>query len=79
MNLFKKIFVPTGEKQELTVYEQWSVKWYSRYGEYSGSVTECCEFFTNELDARKLETALKEAFKLIRNTSGIEVRVKKER
>lgn len=77
MNLLKKIFVPSGEKQELTAYETWSVRWRSRYGEYYGHTQDEMEVFTTKEDAEKFATELRAAFKLIKHTSGCRVKVSK--
>jgi hypothetical protein len=78
MNLFKKIFVPTEEKQELIAYESWTVRWNARQGNYSSDLTPVAEVFTNKEDARTFANALKEAFKLIRNTSNdCQIEIKK--
>lgn len=77
MNLFKKLFIPSGEKQEVTAYENWSVRWLSRNGQFSGDTQKEAEFFTNKDDAEKFATELKEAFKLIKHTSGTKVEVVK--
>lgn len=77
MNLFKKIFIPNGQKESVIAYESWTVRWYSRNGEYSGDVRKECEIFTSEEDAEKFATQLREAFKLIKHTSRDRVVVEK--
>lgn len=77
MGIFKKLFVPKGEKQELTAYETWSVRWYSRYGGFSGDTKPEMELFTNKEDADKFAEELRAAYKLIRHTSGTQVKVSK--
>ncbi len=77
MNILKKLFVPSGQKQELTAYETWSVRWRSRYGEYGSDTQDEMEVFTTKEDANKFATELREAFKLIKHTSGTRVEVSK--
>lgn len=77
MNLFKKILVPSKQNQELTAYETWAVRWRSRNGRYSSDIRDEMELFTSKEDAEKFATALREAFKLIRHTSGDKVEVSK--
>lgn len=77
MNIFKKLFVPSGQKQELTAYETWTVRWESRHGEYHTDVQPEMEVFTNKDDAHMFATQLKEAFKLIKHTSGSTVKISK--
>jgi len=77
MNLFKKLFIPTGVKQELASYENWSVRWLSRNGQYIGDTQKEAEFFTSKEDAEMFANELKEAFKLIKHTSGTKVEVVK--
>jgi hypothetical protein len=77
MNLFKKLFIPSGEKKEITTFENWSVRWLSRNGQYGGDTQKEAEFFTNKDDAEKFANELRDAFKLIKHTSGTKVDVMK--
>jgi hypothetical protein len=79
MNILKKILAPSGQQQELEAYETWSVRWESRYGEYSHDTQPEMEVFTSKEDAEKFATELRNAFELIRHTSGTEVKVHKNR
>jgi hypothetical protein len=74
---FKKIIIPSGETQELTAYESWTVRWLSRHGYYSSDTRTEVEVFTNEEDANAFAEELRNAFKLIKHTSGITVKVEK--
>jgi hypothetical protein len=74
---FKNLFIPTGQKESVVAYESWTVRWTSRYGEYSGNTQQEAEVFTNEDDAKKFANQLREAFKLTRTTSGNRVIVTK--
>jgi hypothetical protein len=57
--------------------QTWTVQWESRYGQFGHDTRKEFEIFTNEEDAKDFVTALKNAFKLIRHTSGNEVNLKK--
>lgn len=77
MNIFRKLFIPSGEQEEILVYESWIVKWESRKGQHSGDVDKEMEIFTSKEDAEKFAEQLRKAFKLIRHTSGTHVKVEK--
>lgn len=77
MNIFKWLSIPTGETKEVKAYESWTVRWRSRHGEYNFEAKDECEVFTNEKDADDFAKSLRDAFKLIRHTSGNSVSVKK--
>jgi len=74
---FKKLFVTSGEKKELTAIENWSVRWYSRYGSFSGDTRKECEFFTSKEDAEHFAQQLRDAYKMIKHTSGTSVSVER--
>lgn len=74
---FKNIFVPNDKKVSLIAYESWTVRWFSRYGEFSSSIKEECEVFTSEEEAEFFKNSLEEAFKLIRHTSHTKVTINK--
>lgn len=78
MKLFKRIFIPTTEKKELTAYESWAVRWTARYGKYMTDTKEVAEFFTSEDDAKAFAQQLKDAFSLIKHTSGTSVKIEKQ-
>ena len=75
--IFKKLFAPSGEKKELTAIENWSVRWSSRYGSYSCDTRNECEFFTSKEDAEHFAEQLRDAYKLIKHTSGTSVSVER--
>lgn len=77
MNILKKLFVPSGQKQELTAYEIYSVRWRSRQGQYRSDTQDEMEIFTTKEDAEKFATELRNAFKLIKHSSGTRVEVSK--
>jgi len=70
-NLFKYLFVPSGEKVVVTAYESWIVRWFSvhlSYGEYTSKEKQA-EVFTSKADAEKFANSLKDALKLLKNTN----------
>ena len=66
MNIFKKLFVPSGEQKELTALENWTVRWDSRYDDYSYSIKPEAEVFTSKEDAIEFKKAVENAFKLLK-------------
>jgi hypothetical protein len=80
LNLFtKKLEVPqSNEVKTVDAVQLWSVRWESRYGEYSGSTRKEMEAFTSEQEAQAFKLALENAFKLLRHTSGTTVILTKE-
>lgn len=79
MKTFKKIFFPSGEQTEAIAYESWTVRWYSRYGQFSSETRQECEVFTNKADADAFAEQLRLAFKLVRHTSGNQVVVEENK
>ncbi len=77
MNLFKELSIPNAQKEALIAYESWVVRWKSRHGQYGSDTKDEFEVFTTEKDAEKFATQLKEAFKLIKHSSGNKVEVYK--
>jgi len=77
MNIFKKLFIPTKQKNQLKSYKSWVVRWKSRQGEFQSNTQNECEIFTTKKDAVLFANQLKNAFKLIRHSSGNEVTVYK--
>ncbi len=55
--------------------EAWSVRWFSRWGEFSTETRQECEIFTSESEANEFANQLREAFQLIRHTSNSKVTV----
>jgi hypothetical protein len=75
---FKKQTVPvSNDTKEIDVVQLWEVRWYSRYGEWNGNTKPEIECFTSEKDAEEFAKSLKNAFNLIRHTSGTKVTVVK--
>jgi hypothetical protein len=75
MNIFKWLSIPNGEKEDVKAYKTWVVRWDSRHGQYSGNTRPEVEVFTTKEDAEKFARELREAYKLVRHTSGITVSV----
>ena len=78
MKLFD-FLIPSGQKQVVQAVETWEVRWQSRYGTYSYDTKNEVMVFTSEEDAKKFADALKDAFKLTRNTGENWVDFKKVR
>lgn len=75
---FKKLTVPqSNETEQVDALEVWSVRWYSRNGEFYTDVKEECEFFTSENTANEFAESLRAAFRLIRHSSKNQVNVTK--
>lgn len=70
---FKWLRISGGEKVEVKATRSWTVRWTSRHNPYSSGSRPECEVFTSATDAERFATALREAFKLIKHTSGTEV------
>ena len=79
-NLFRKtLIVPqSNDTKEIPAVQLWSVRWCSRYGEYSSNIRAETEVFTSEEDAKEFQLALQNAFKLIKHTSNETVTLTKE-
>lgn len=73
-NIFKKLFIPSGQKTELVAYNSWVVRWVSlsSYGFTSGGFSIShkpeSEIFPSEIDAHKFAEQLRESFKLLKQT-----------
>ena len=83
MNIFnlipKKLSVPqTNEVKTIDAVQLWTVRWESRYNEYSGGLRKEVEAFTSEQEAQDFKLALENAFKLLRHTSGTTVTLTRE-
>lgn len=75
---FRKKDIPASNKmKQVDVYEMWEVRWESRDGDFHFNVKPEIETFPSEQDAKDFAQALRNAFKLIKHTSGTDVYVKK--
>ena len=64
-NIFKKLFVPSGEKAELTAYKSWIVRWRSYHESYSlANLRDEAEIFPSQQDAEMFAQSLRDAFEL---------------
>lgn len=77
MNIFKKIMISSGKKEELKSYETWSVRWTSRYGSYYNDTTPEMELFKTKEEAGKFACELEQAFKITKNLYENKVKVNK--
>ena len=72
----KKLQVPeNNENKEIESIQLWYVSWYSRFTEYSTGTEKCVEAFPSKQEADTFAESLRNAFKLIKHTSGNVVRV----
>lgn len=76
MNFIKKYFRDE-RKTSVDVAVAWEVRWRSRYNEYLGTRPEIRVFIDKE-QAENFASALRDAFSLIKHTSGNEVTVCKQ-
>jgi hypothetical protein len=78
MRLFTKwLDVPeTNNTRQIEAIQLWEVRWVSRHGEYSHSMSPEMEAFASQEEAESFAASLRNAFKLIRHTSGNRVIVK---
>lgn len=81
MNIWtKKLQVPaSNETREIEVAQLWEVRWNSRTGTASWDVRPEVEAFPDEDAARQFALSLKNAYGLLRHTSGTIVTVEKAR
>ena len=77
MFLFKKKVetVKDSEIIEVDAVKTWKVRWQSRHGEYKSDTLPEVEVFLSEYEALQFAQDLKSAFKIIRHTSGDEIKV----
>ena len=74
----KKTMVPVSNTtEEIETVQLWQVTWCSRHGDYFGNTSKEFEVFTSEQDAKNFVESLRAAFKLIRHTSGNDVKLEK--
>ena len=72
INIFK-----SGTKQLTSGVDTWIVEWTRRYGKYHGDTEQRYQAFTNKDEAEEFADSIRRAHKLIGNTSGNNVSVKK--
>ena len=72
----KKLKVPTSnELKRVDAVKLWIVTWYSRNGQYSSDIVKEYEAFTSEEAATEFAESLKNAYALLRHTSGTGINV----
>lgn len=76
MKLFK-MFFRNEEAMSVDVVETWEVRWESRYDDYVYGVKPEIRVFPSKQDAQAFAKALRDAFALIKHTSGHHVSVTK--
>lgn len=79
MNIWTKLIaVPvTNATKQIEAAQLWEVRWYSRYGGYSGDTRPELEAFPSKEAAEYFRDALVNAFSLIKHTSGDKVTLSK--
>lgn len=76
--LRKKVEAPSGQTVELDGLETYVVRWTSRYGEFSHQTQSEAQAFISKQDAEHFAQQLRNAFKLIKHTSGKHVTVERQ-
>lgn len=81
MNIsLKSLLVPFSNKTKtIDAVQLWEVRWKSRFGAYASDTREEVECFTDVELANEFAQALKNAFSLLRHTSGARVSVIKSK
>jgi hypothetical protein len=75
---FKWLRVPVSNAtKDVEAVQLWEVRWTSRHGEWQGSTKPELECFTSLEEAEAFAEALRNAFALIRHTSGNTITLKK--
>jgi len=77
MNLIKMFFRDRTEIS-VNVAEAWEVRWFSRYGQYYGDIRPEIRIFVTKHEANEFADALRDAYRLIRHSSGVGVSVVKQ-
>ena len=70
-NIFKEIFIPSGEKKPVTAYESWVVRWKAIKHDDTYHITipqDQAEVFTSKDDADKFANSLSEARSLLKDS-----------
>lgn len=77
MNL-RKIFFRGEQQTSVNVAICWEVRWKSRYGAFGHQTKPEVRVFPSKSEAVEFERALRDAFKLIKHTSGNYIELKKQ-
>lgn len=75
---FKKAQFRDEQTMQVDVAEVFEVRWQSRHGEFSYATRPEIRVFAKEKDAISFRDALRDAFRLIKHTSGTEVSITKQ-
>jgi len=78
-NFFKKSVPRKSRHKDVIAADLWIVSWRSRYGEYSSDIKKEYIAFTVKKDAEGFAQSLRDAFKLLKHTSGNIVNLEKGR
>lgn len=73
INIFKR-----GHKQLNSGIDTWIVEWTRRYGQFSGDTEQCYQAFLSKEEADEFADSIRRAHKLIGNTNGTHVSVRKQ-
>lgn len=77
---FKWLTVPqSNETKQVEAVQLWEVRWESRHGPATWETRPELETFTSESSAQEFAQALRNAYRLIRHTSGAHVSITKAR
>lgn len=66
------------KRKEAKGAEVWIVSWEARFGDYKGDTKRVAKAFLLEEDAEQFAQSLKDANKLLQNTNGICLTIKKQ-
>ena len=77
MNL-RKMFFRDKQEQSVDVVDCWEVRWCGRHGKYSSDTSPQVRLFISKAEANDFKSALSDAFKLIKHTSGANVSITKQ-
>lgn len=79
MKFFKKnVEIPvSNDTQLIEAVQLWEVRWRSRHGQFNSDTRDEIEAFPSEVEAQRFAEALRNAFRLIRHSSGDSVKVTK--
>jgi len=73
----KKLF-KMEQVKEVAAVKVWVIEWTSRNGSYAGNVEQQFQAFFTKDDAEMFAQSLRDAFNLIKHTSGNEVEVREQ-
>ena len=76
---FKNIFFRNEQQMSVSVVDCWEVRWQSRYGKWDHEVRDEVRIFISHSEAISFEEALRDAFKLVKHTSGNQVSIEKQK